>query len=127
MSHELRTPLNTISGFSETLDQEIFGVLANDKQKGCVKDIHSSGQHLLQIINDILDVSAIEARKMELQKTELDVINVADEAILIVKPRAKKGSVNLQNQIDGAGLKLFADERCIKQIFFNLLSTTVKF
>ena len=127
MSHELRTPLNAIIGFSESLSQNIFGDLANDKQTEYVNDIHLSGKHLLDLINDILDVSAIEARKLELHETDVDMKQIADEAILLVTPRAEKSGIKLQNLVDGNGLKLRADERRLKQILVNLLSNAVKY
>jgi PAS domain S-box-containing protein len=127
MSHELRTPLNAIIGFSETLSQNIFGDLANDKQKEYIIDIHSSGIHLLDLINDILDVSAIEAGKLELHESDVDMKQIADEAILMVTPRAEKDGIKLQNLVAGNGLKLRADKRRLKQILVNLLSNAVKY
>ncbi len=127
MSHELRTPLNAVIGFSETLVDEIFGKLANEKQKEYLTDIHSSGQHLLELINDILDVSAIEAGKIEIHEAVVNVKRVADDAILLLKTRAEKGGVELKNMINGKDLKLRADERRVIQILVNLLSNAVKF
>jgi PAS domain S-box-containing protein len=127
MSHELRTPLNAIIGFSETLDQNVFGELANEKQIEYVKDIHISGQHLLDLINDILDVSVIEAGKLALHDSEVGINSVTEEAILLVQTRADQDNIELQNLIEDDGLKLRADERRLKQIMVNLLSNAIKY
>jgi|GEM_PF-3123365 len=126
-SHELRTPLNAIIGFSSALKEELFGPLANVKQVEYVDDIHSSGTHLLDLINDILDVSAIEAGKMELHETPCNLNHIIDACIKMVAPRAQSGHVRL-NFDDTTGLPaLFADERRIKQVVLNLLSNAIKF
>ena len=127
MSHELRTPLNAIIGFSETLKQNIFGALANEKQEEYVVDIYNSGQHLLGLINDILDVSAIEAGKIHLHETEIDLKKVADDAIIMANPRAEIGKIELVNFVKDEGVRLLADERRIKQILVNLLINSVKY
>ena len=127
MSHELRTPLNAIIGFSETLDQNVFGELANEKQIEYVKDIHISGQHLLDLINDILDVSVIEAGKLALHESDVGIHSVTEEAILLVQTRADQDNIELNNLIDDDGLKLRADERRLKQIMVNLLSNAIKY
>ena len=127
MSHELRTPLNAIIGFSETLDRNVFGELANEKQVEYIKDIHISGQHLLELINDILDVSVIEAGKLDLHETDVGIKTLTDEAILLVQTRADQDNIELQNIIDDEGLKLRADERRLKQIMVNLLSNAIKY
>jgi len=127
MSHELRTPLNAIIGFSETLDQEIFGTLLNEKQREYVKDIHISGKHLLDLINEILDISTIEAGKLVLDETEVQIEPVIDAALRLTKPRAEQGGVELQFDLNGLCPAIRGDERRLKQIFVNLLSNAIKF
>ena len=126
MSHELRTPLNAIIGFSEVLDERYFGEL-NDKQAEYVKDIHSSGRHLLQLINDILDLSKIEAGRMELEVGDFDLPAALQNALTLVRERAQRHSIALGLDVD-PGIGTFrADERKFKQIMLNLLSNAVKF
>jgi PAS domain S-box-containing protein len=127
MSHELRTPLNAIIGFSETLSEKIFGPLGNEKQKEYVGNIHDSGLHLLNLINDILDVSAIEADKLEFHQTDFDLREAVQASLLLVKQRAEKGQVELRNSINDAGHIIFADKQRMKQVLVNLLSNAVKF
>jgi|GEM_PF-2385105 len=127
MSHELRTPLNAIIGFSDTLRSEILGPLANDKQKEYVQDILESGQHLLELINDILDMSAIEAGKVELSNEQLNLTEVIEGSIRLVGPRAKAGNISIDFDRTAAIPALLADERRTKQILLNLLSNAVKF
>ena len=127
MSHELRTPLNAIIGFSESLKQGIFGPLSNEKQQDYVNDIHGSGQHLLDLINDILDVSAIEADKLEISETDVDLNDAINASILLVKSRAEQGGIKLINTINGHRPVIRADKRRMKQVLVNLLSNAVKF
>ncbi len=126
MSHELRTPLNAIIGFSEVLVEKMFGEV-NDKQLDYLKDIHSSGKHLLSLINDILDLSKIEAGRMELDIAEFDLRAALQNAMTLVKERAQRSGVALELQVDGSLGALRADERKFKQIMLNLLSNAVKF
>jgi signal transduction histidine kinase len=126
MSHELRTPLNAIIGFSEALKERMFGDL-NDKQAEYIEDIHASGRHLLALINDILDLSKVEAGRMELDLAEFDVPAALDNAIALVKERAQRHGIRLALDV-GPGVGAFvADERKVKQILLNLLSNAVKF
>lgn len=126
-SHELRTPLNAIIGFSAALKEGLFGALANAKQVEYIDDIHDSGMHLLELINDILDVSAMEAGKMELHEDPCSLSLLISASIKMVSPRARSGKVHL-NFYDTEDLpELFADERRIKQIILNLLSNAIKF
>ena len=126
MSHELRTPLNAIIGFSEVLGEHYFGKLT-DKQEEYVKDIHGSGKHLLSLINDILDLSKIEAGRMELEISEFDLPSALENAITLVKERAQRHGIKLQLKTDPALGAFHADERKFKQIMLNLLSNAVKF
>ncbi len=126
MSHELRTPLNAVIGFSEVLAERYFGEL-NEKQAEYVNDIHASGKHLLQLINDILDLSKIEAGRMELDLAEFDLPSALQNAMTLVKERAQRHGIGLSLEVD-LSLGLFrADERKFKQIMLNLLSNAVKF
>jgi two-component system, NtrC family, sensor kinase len=126
MSHELRTPLNAIIGFSEVLRELMFGEL-NEKQIEYVQDIHASGQHLLSLINDILDLSKIEAGHMELSLGEFDVPVAMENAVTLVKERAARHGVRLEVEVDKSLGRFYADERKFKQILLNLLSNAVKF
>lgn len=127
MSHELRTPLNAIIGYSETLNHEIFGALANEKQKEYVETIYASGNHLLELINDILDVSAIEAGKLELHDTTIQLDKLSNAVMPLVQKRAEYDGVELINEIDHDAPVIRGDELRIKQILVNLLSNAVKF
>jgi signal transduction histidine kinase len=126
MSHELRTPLNAVIGFSEVLLQRMFGDL-NAKQDEYLKDIYSSGQHLLSLINDILDLSKIEAGRMELAPAPFHLPSALDNAVTLVKERAARHGVTLQVDVDPQLGELVGDERKVKQVLLNLLSNAVKF
>jgi signal transduction histidine kinase len=126
MSHELRTPLNAIIGFSEVLSEKTFGEL-NQKQEEYSKDIHASGQHLLSLINDILDLSKIEAGRMELELTAFHLPTALDNAVTLVRERAGRKSITLQTNVDERLGEVRADERKIRQVVLNLLSNAIKF
>jgi signal transduction histidine kinase len=126
MSHELRTPLNAIIGFSEVLAERMFGDV-NEKQAEYVKDIHESGRHLLSLINDILDLSKIEAGRMELEISDFDLPEVLQRALSLVKERAQRHGIELALKVDPRLGELHGDERKVKQIMLNLLSNAVKF
>ena len=127
MSHELRTPLNAIIGFSDTMREEVFGPVGHDKYREYLNDINYSGKHLLDLINDILDVSAIEAGSVILNEETLQLSNVVEAAIRIVGPRADMGKVTVANSIESTLPQIYVDERRLKQICLNLLSNAVKF
>jgi signal transduction histidine kinase len=126
MSHELRTPLNAIIGFSEILGERLFGEL-NAKQDEYLKDIHASGQHLLSLINDILDLSKIEAGRMELELTEFHLPTALDNALTLIRERAGRRGIALHMTTDERLEYVRADERKIKQVLLNLLSNAIKF
>jgi signal transduction histidine kinase len=126
MSHELRTPLNAIIGFSEVLSDRMFGEL-NEKQEEYLKDIYASGTHLLSLINDILDLSKIEAGRMELELTEFDLPTALDNAIVLVRERAARHGISLHKSFDEPLGQIQADERKIRQVVLNLLSNAIKF
>ena len=126
MSHELRTPLNAIIGFSEVLQEKLFGEL-NEKQAEYTEDILTSGQHLLSLINEILDLSKVEAGRMELELASFDLPLAIDNARTFVRERATKHGIALDVSIDDRLGDYIGDERKIKQILLNLLSNAVKF
>ena len=126
MSHELRTPLNAIIGFSEVLIDRMFGEV-NEKQADYLKDIHESGKHLLSLINDILDLSKIEAGRMELEISTFDLPSALSNAMTLVRERAQRHSIELSLKVDKRLGAFQADERKFKQIVLNLLSNAVKF
>ena len=126
MSHELRTPLNAIIGFSEVLVDRMFGDLS-DKQDEYLRDIHASGQHLLSLINDILDLSKIEAGRMELEPADFDLPTVIDNALILVRERAGRRGITLGHAIDDRIGVIRGDERKVKQVLLNLLSNAIKF
>jgi PAS domain S-box-containing protein len=127
MSHELRTPLNAIIGFAEMMEMEVFGDLGNDHYREYIADIHHSGQHLLNLINDILDVSKVEAGKIELRETDVDVAEVIGSCVRLVAERASTGEVAIELDVPRDLPFLYADESRVKQILLNLLSNAVKF
>jgi signal transduction histidine kinase len=126
MSHELRTPLNAIIGFSEVLLERMFGEI-NAKQKEYLQDILSSGRHLLSLINDILDISKVEAGRMELQLAPMDLRFVLQNAVSLVRERATRQGINVALDVDDSVGTIEADERRVKQILLNLLSNALKF
>jgi GAF domain-containing protein len=126
MSHELRTPLNAVIGFSDVLLDGMFGP-TNEKQTEYLHDILASGQHLLSLINDILDLSKIEAGRMELDVAEFELPSAVDDALLLMRERASRRGITLTREVhDGVGA-IRADQRKIKQVLLNLLSNAVKF
>jgi GAF domain-containing protein/anti-sigma regulatory factor (Ser/Thr protein kinase) len=126
MSHELRTPLNAIIGFSEVLQEKLFGEL-NEKQAEYTDDILTSGRHLLSLINEILDLSKVEAGRMELELATFDLPLAIDNARTFVRERATKHGINLDVTVDERLGDFVGDERKIKQVLLNLLSNAVKF
>jgi signal transduction histidine kinase len=127
MSHELRTPLNAIMGFSELLKGQMLGPVGNPTYVEYARDIHQSAAHLLQIINDILDLSKVEAGKIELDEREIDVHVLVDSSLRLVAERAAEAGVTVANEVPADLPKLYADERLLKQILINLLSNSIKF
>ena len=126
MSHELRTPLNAIIGFSEVLSEAMFGDV-NDKQREYLLDIHSSGHHLLSLINDILDLSKIEAGRMELDLSSFNLAMLLDNATTLVRERAMRQGLTLTLDVPDSIADWVADARKLKQVVINLLSNAVKF
>ena len=126
MSHELRTPLNAIIGFSEVLAERMFGEV-NEKQAEYLQDILSSGRHLLSLINDILDLSKVEAGRLELELGRFHLPTALDNALTLVRERATRHGITLAQEVDERVGEIVADERKVKQILLNLLSNAVKF
>jgi signal transduction histidine kinase len=126
MSHELRTPLNAIIGFSEVLTERMFGEL-NEKQEEYLRDIYASGTHLLSLINDILDLSKIEAGRMELELSDFHLPTSLDSALTLVRERAGRRGIALQMNVDSRLGQIQADERKVRQVVLNLLSNAIKF
>jgi signal transduction histidine kinase len=127
MSHELRTPLNAIIGFSEIISRELFGPIGNQKYREYMTDIHRSSLHLLSIINDVLDMSKIEAGKLELSREGLNITDVVTEVIRMMHERAASRRIELIAQLSIGEVRVWADERAMKQVFLNLLSNAIKF
>jgi two-component system, cell cycle sensor histidine kinase PleC len=127
MSHELRTPLNAILGFSEVMDNEVLGPLQNASYKEYVGDIHRSGQHLLNLINEILDLSRIEAGRYELHEEAVKLAEIAEDCIGMVQLRARSKTIRITEQFEPNLPPIWADEKSIRQVVLNLLSNAVKF
>jgi signal transduction histidine kinase/HAMP domain-containing protein len=126
MSHELRTPLNAVIGFSEVLTEQMFGEV-NAKQAEYLQDILASGRHLLSLINDILDLSKVEAGRMELELTDFHLPQAIDNAVTLVRERATRRGIRVEVAVDERLGTLRGDERKIKQVLLNLLSNAIKF
>jgi two-component system cell cycle sensor histidine kinase PleC len=126
MSHELRTPLNAIIGFSEIMESGMFGPLGAEKYHEYCGDIRGSGEYLLDVINDILDMSKIEAGRIRLDFEDLDLDTLLNEAMRVVSARAQEKQLHLTSRISPE-LRLRADRRALKQVALNLLSNAVKF
>jgi PAS domain S-box-containing protein len=127
ISHELRTPLNAIMGFSDVMRLGQFGEIKNEKYRGYVNDIHASGSHLLALINDLLDLSKIEAGKMELNFTAVNIADCADHAIKLLQDSATRGRVLVRKSFPDKLPRVVADLRAMRQVMLNLLSNAIKF
>jgi two-component system cell cycle sensor histidine kinase PleC len=127
MSHELRTPLNAILGFSEIMRSEILGPHENPTYKEYANDIHQSGQHLLNLINEILDISRIEAGRYELHEAPVALANVAEDCQRLMRLRAENKGLRIVEQFEADLPQLWADERALRQICLNLMSNAIKF
>ncbi|GEM_PF-627169 len=127
MSHELRTPLNAVIGFSDALKHGVFGDLANVNQLDYLNNIHEAGNHLLDIINDILDVSAIEAGQFELKEDKVALVDLIEATLRLIEQRAIEGGVIISNYLENSAVIVAVDELRFKQILLNLISNAVKF
>jgi two-component system cell cycle sensor histidine kinase PleC len=126
MSHELRTPLNAIIGFSEIMESGMFGALGSDKYVEYCRDIHRSGEYLLDVINDVLDMSKIEAGRLKLDLEHVELDRELSDALRVITTRAQDKNLEVRSKI-ASGICLQADRRALKQIALNLLSNAVKF
>ena len=127
MSHELRTPLNAIIGFAEIMQMELLGPMGSEQYRGYATDIHDSARHLLGLINDILDVSKIEAGKADLNEQDVDVARLIESVIRLIAERAQRAEGALSSRVEGSIPPFYGDDRKLKQILINLLSNAVKF
>ena len=127
MSHELRTPLNAILGFSEVMKGELFGSHAIPAYRDYSNDIHSSGTHLLMLINEILDLSRVEAGRYELKEESISLANVVDDCRHLLSMRAKKRDIQMIDNLERSLPRIWADERAIRQVTLNLMTNAVKF
>ncbi|HSE78773.1 MAG TPA: PAS-domain containing protein [Alphaproteobacteria bacterium] len=127
MSHELRTPLNAIIGFSEMMKGEIYGPIGDPRYRAYANDVHDSGRHLLALINDILDLSKVEAGRLELHESAVDIADVVVVCERLVHERARHGGVALEVAVATPSPRLFADEIKLKQVLLNLMTNAVKF
>jgi signal transduction histidine kinase len=127
MSHELRTPLNAIIGFSELMNRQLFGPLGDERYREYSGLIQGAGHHLLSLINDVLDMSKIEAGKFEMQRQPFDIRELAGDCAALMGERARRNNVALQENFPSAALVVEADRRAVKQILINLLSNAIKF
>jgi two-component system cell cycle sensor histidine kinase PleC len=127
MSHELRTPLNAINGFSEMMAGEMFGPLGDPRYREYAHDILSSGQHLLALINDILDMAKIEAGKLTLRFEMVDLEDIAEEAVRLMRNRSESAGLAVSIDMPSTLPEVQADSRALKQVLLNLLSNALKF
>jgi PAS domain S-box-containing protein len=127
MSHELRTPLNAIIGFSEVIVEETYGPVGHERYSEYIHDIHDSGEHLLAIINDILDLSRIEAGMTTLSEGEVDLIRLIDDSVRIAQGRADSGQIEVVWKRTAGLPHLICDDRLLKQVLLNILSNALKF
>ena len=127
VSHEIRTPLNAIMGFAEVIMEERFGPIGNERYKDYLKDIHSSGAHVMSLVNDLLDLSKIEAGKLELTFGSVDANRIVAECISLMQPQANRDRVIIRSSLALRLPNIVADERSLRQIVINLLSNAVKF
>ena len=127
MSHELRTPLNAILGFSEIMKNEVLGPIGHANYKEYVGDIHTSGQHLLNLINEILDLSRIEAGRYELHEEPVNLAHVAEDCVNLLQLKAKSKNITITQSFQRGLPRLWVDDRAVRQITLNLLSNAIKF
>ena len=127
MSHELRTPLNAIIGFSDMLALQVFGPIGHDRYVQYARDIHHSGHHLLQVISDILDLSKIEAGKLELVLSSVDPVALVEDAVRMTEATARSCGVAVTFDVDQSIGAIAGDETKLRQVVLNLLSNAIKF
>ncbi len=127
MSHEIRTPLNAIIGFAEVILEERFGAVGNDRYKEYIKDIRESGEHIMSLVNDLLDLSKIEAGKLELSFTGVNLNDIVEQTVAIMQPQANRDRVIIRTSLARRMPPVVADARSLRQVMLNLLSNGIKF
>ena len=127
ISHEIRTPLNAIIGFSEVMTEERFGPIGNERYRQYLKDIHASGGHLISLINDLLDLSKIEAGKLELTFASVSLNDLTQQCVAIMQPQANRERIIIRTSLSPRLPQVMADARSVRQIVLNLLSNSIKF
>lgn len=127
VSHEIRTPLNAIIGFAEVMTQERFGPLGNERYAQYLKDIHVSGEHLVALLNDLLDLSKIEAGKLDLNFTKVDLNELTQQCVALMQPQANRERIIIRTSLSPSVQPVVADARCVRQIILNLVSNSIKF
>jgi len=127
VSHEIRTPLNAVIGFSEVMLEERFGPVGSERYRQYLRDIHTSGEHLMSLLNDLLDLSKIEAGKMELSFGEVDLNDVVQQCLAIMQPQANQGRIIVRTSLPLSLPKVVADVRSVRQVVLNLMSNAIKF
>jgi signal transduction histidine kinase len=127
ISHEIRTPLNAIIGFSEVMMQERFGPIGNERYRQYLKDIHISGGHLVSLLNDLLDLSKIEAGKLELNFSDVDLNALTQQSVALMQPQANRERIIIRTSLGSTLPSVTADARSVSQILLNLLSNSIKF
>ena len=127
VSHEIRTPLNAIIGFSEVMTEERFGPIGNERYRQYLKDIHASGSHLISLINDLLDLSKIEAGKLELTFASVSLNELTQQCVAIMQPQANRERIIIRTSLSPRLPQVMADARSVRQIVLNLLSNSIKF
>jgi signal transduction histidine kinase len=127
ISHEVRTPLNAIVGFSEVMMEQRFGPIGNERYLGYARDIYTSGEHIISLLNDLLDLSKIEAGKLDLSFTRVDLNDVMQQCVAIMQPQANRQRTIIRAALSPALPPVVADARSVRQIVLNLLSNSIKF
>jgi len=127
MSHELRTPLNAILGFSEVMANEVLGPMGNPTYREYASDVHDSGQHLLDLINEILDLSRIEAGRYQLNEESIVLPHLVEDCCHMMELKARNKDIRIIQEFEPVMPRLFADERAVRQVTLNLLSNAIKF
>jgi len=127
ISHEIRTPLNSIIGFSEVMIEERFGAIGNARYLQYLKDIHTSGAHLVSLLNDLLDLSKIEAGKLELTFVRVDLNVLVQQCVALMQPQANRERTIIRTSLSATLPQVVADARSVRQIVLNLLSNSIKF
>src|SRR6185436_1013494 len=127
ISHEVRTPLNAILGFSEVMMEERFGAMGNERYREYLKDIHASGEHMVSLLNDLLDLSKIEAGKLDLTFTSVRLNDLVHQCVALMQPQANRERIIIRTSLAPALPPVVVDTRSIRQIVLNLLSNSIKF